>query len=196
MNSLVTALALFAEGIGVIATATQVARVHRTGKKRGISILKNTLVASSSVGWFAYGVSQGLPPLYIANFLMTLLILYLLHLVSDSKTRRRILFVCVVVFGAVLSAVLLWAPEAYSGWIALIYMFIALLPQLKKAVNEKKIDGLSLHSETLWLVANIVTIIYAYTEKAWPLMLAGWLGVFYSAVLIKLILTKHPRHKR
>jgi uncharacterized protein with PQ loop repeat len=194
MNLVVTALAVFSEFAGVVATAVQVQRVYRTKNVRGISVLKNTLVGSSMIGWFAYGTTSRIWPVVIANGLMIPMMFYLLYLLAHSK-KRNLVYSSMLVCGLLLAVVLLRAPDEYAGWLSVSFMIIALSPQLKKVLTEKKIDGLSRSAEVLWLLVGVTTFAYAFVLNAWPLVVAGAVGVAYSTVVLLLLERKHPRHK-
>lgn len=194
MNNWVVALAIFSEGAGVIATVIQVAKTARTKNKRGISVWKNALVGSSIIGWLMYGLSQQIWPVVVSNTIMLPLMTYFLYLLAHSKKRRQlvtIMFVC----GAILGVVLLFLSRSAAGWVSLIFMTLAMLPQMAKVLREKRIDGLSRKAEMLWLAVNIATFLYALDIKAYPLVLAGIVGTSYSIVVLTMLHRKHPRHK-
>jgi uncharacterized protein with PQ loop repeat len=119
---------------------------------------------------------------------------YLLYLLAHSK-KRNLVYSSMLVCGLLLAVVLLRAPDEYAGWLSVSFMIIALSPQLKKVLTEKKIDGLSRSAEVLWLLVGVTTFAYAFVLNAWPLVVAGAVGVAYSTVVLLLLERKHPRHK-
>lgn len=194
MNGWVVALAIFSEGAGVIATSIQVLKTARTKNKRGISVWKNALIGSSIIGWLVYGMSQRIWPIVVSNTIMLPLMTYFLYLLAHSKKRKQlitIMFVCGVILGSVL--LLLSRPAA--GWVSLLYMTLAMTPQIVKVIREKRIDGLSRRAEKLWLFVNIATFLYAFELRAYPLIIAGTVGTLYSIVVLYMLHHKHPRHK-
>jgi uncharacterized protein with PQ loop repeat len=195
MKPWVLVLAVFSEGTGVVATATQVFKTARTKNKYGISVWKNALVGSACVGWLFYGVSERIWPVVVANALLLVLLSYFLYLLAQTNKRKQLLFV-MFACGTVLGLVLLFLSRQAAGWVSFIYFVLALLPQLIKVVKEKRIDGLSFKAEAVWLASSVTTFLYALELRAYPLIMSGVVGVVYSMVVLGMLHKKHPRHKR
>lgn len=195
MKSWVVFLAIYAESTGVIATASQVAKTIRTKNKRGISVWKNALVGSSTIGWLFYGVSQKIWPVIIANAIMLPLLMYFLYLIARSRKRKQ-LFLVMFISGLLLGTVLLYLSRTAAGWLSSGYLALALLPQAIKVVKEKRIDGLSYKAESVWLLSSLATFIYAVELRAYPLVTAGIIGIAYSCIVLCMLYHKHPRQRR
>ncbi len=194
MNKLTTTLAVYSEFAGVVAVAIQVTRTARSKNTRGLSVIKNTLMTSSMVGWFVFGITINIWPVYVANGLMLPMMVYLLYMLARNN-QRKLVFTAAGVCGLILAAVLLLAPPVFAGWIAVIFMTCALSPQLYKAIKDKKIDGISRNAEYVWLSVGVTTFWYAYILRVMPLVLAGVFGTLYSCCILYLVQRKHPRHK-
>jgi len=72
------------------------------------------------------------------------------------------------------------------GWIATILFSIMIVPQMIKTLNTKKVDGVSLSLFVIYLIANIIALIYALLINQMPLIIkyeiAIMTTVFYIAI--------------
>ena len=80
------------------------------------------------------------------------------------------------------------------GWIATILFTIMLFPQIVKTIRLKDTKGVSLFFFFIYLIANIVALIYAFLIKEPPLVIKYELGIVVSFFYIVLFVYYKKRN--
>ena len=74
------------------------------------------------------------------------------------------------------------------GWVATILFSIMLIPQIIKTIKMKDTKGVSLSLFVIYLIANIIALIYAFMINQSPLIIKYIIGIattmFYIAIYI------------
>lgn len=195
MNQVGDALAIFSESAGVIAFLLQVHKTHTTKNKYGISVWTTVLVGASEIGWLVYAFAESIWQLIISSIITSVLSAYLIYLISQTK-RRRYLYSLMLICGVALGLTFEFGPAELAGWVALIFLTLSLLPQIKKAFTDKRIDGLDEGSLYAWLIVSFATIAYSLIFDALPIVISGFVGIAYSVIVITLFRRKSTRHKK
>ena len=66
--------------------------------------------------------------------------------------------------------------EQILGWIATILFSVMLIPQIIKTIHEKNTTGVSLLLFSIYLIANIIALIYAIMIMQNPLIIKYVIG--------------------
>lgn len=75
-------------------------------------------------------------------------------------------------------------PHIICGYIATVLFCLMLLPQLYKSITTKSVDDISICFLFLMLFAAIFMLIYAYTIKAYPVLITNACNIIVSSTLI------------
>ncbi len=74
------------------------------------------------------------------------------------------------------------------GWVATILFSIMLIPQIIKTIKMKDTKGVSLSLFIIYLIANVIALVYAFMINQSPLIIKYIIGiattVFYIAIYI------------
>ena len=70
------------------------------------------------------------------------------------------------------------------GWVATILFSVMLIPQIVKTLKKKSTEGVSLWLFIIFLVANIIALVYALLISQAPLIIKYVLGILESVFYI------------
>jgi MtN3 and saliva related transmembrane protein len=70
------------------------------------------------------------------------------------------------------------------GWIATVLFTFMLIPQIYKTISTKDVKGISLLLFIIYLIANIIALIYAYLIAERPLIIKYLLGIITAEIYL------------
>ena len=70
------------------------------------------------------------------------------------------------------------------GWIATILFSVMLIPQIIKTLKKKNTEGVSIWLFIIFLVANIIALVYAFLISQPPLIIKYILGILESVFYV------------
>jgi MtN3 and saliva related transmembrane protein len=82
------------------------------------------------------------------------------------------------------------------GWIATFLFSIMVIPQIIKTVKSKNTNGVSLLLFIIFLIANIIALIYAIMISQSPLIIKYIIAIVETVVYIAIFLYYYSRKKR
>lgn len=74
------------------------------------------------------------------------------------------------------------------GWTATILFSSMLVPQMVKTLKSKNTEGVSILLFIIYLIANIIAIIYAFTISQYPLIIKYQFGIITTVFYIMIFL--------
>lgn len=185
-------LVLVAQLIVLCATLSQYIHIIVSKNVKGLSGWTYTLIAGSTIAWGIYGVNQGIKVFYISSFLVALVVFAILgHLYTVAKIRRRMEFYAVTV-GLSLTFLLLQYPQ-YAGWIGLVYVALARLPQYRHLIFDKNLKGISPLAHCFFVVSSSLTLVYANYFNLLPVTINAILSIASSSFSLIMVAKKSVR---
>ena len=81
------------------------------------------------------------------------------------------------------------------GWIATILFSIMIIPQMIKTVRSKDTSGVSLLLFIIYLIANIIALIYAFMIYQTPLIIKYVIAIIITVIYLMLYWVYYKRKK-
>lgn len=191
-RTLAEILIVIAQLVAISAMLSQYLHIISSKNIKGLSGWTYTLITGSTVAWGVYGVSQGIKVFYFTSFIAALIDFSILgHLYSVSKTRRRMELYAFLV-GVSLTFILV-EFSYLAGWIGLVYIALARLPQYKHLLEDRNLNGISPLAHCLFISAGIITFIYANYFNLVPVIFSSMLSIFSSTFSLIMVAKKSIR---
>lgn len=185
-------LVLVAQLIIVCATLSQYVHIIVSKNVKGLSGWTYTLITGSTIAWGIYGVNQGIKAFYFTSFILAFIELAIIgHIYAVAKIRRRMEIYALSV-GVSLTFLLLKYPQ-YAGWIGLVYVALARLPQYRHLIFDKNLKGISPLAHCFFITAATLGIIYANYFKLTPVIISSTLSIFSSSFSLFMVAKKSVR---
>ncbi|MBI5332512.1 MAG: PQ-loop repeat-containing protein [Candidatus Aenigmarchaeota archaeon] len=82
------------------------------------------------------------------------------------------------------------------GWVATILFSIMIIPQMIKTIKSKDTNGVSLLLFIIFLIANIIALVYAFMIDQSPLIIKYIIAIITTVIYIGIFLFYYTRKKR
>ena len=187
-----SALIVVGEGFWVLSGAAQLRRLIRTRNTRGLSAVSVALNAAGNLGWCTYFALNHLWYPFVTNIFVFIISLAILGYVLSNRKQFFRGIITIVIVGPITSYVLFHSPSL-SGWLGMLYNWIASTPQLLKIIRKKKVSGISEKSLFFATGAMILTLSYALIIHSPPLVSGCLIGLFYMSITMKYYY-RHRKH--
>jgi len=185
------ALIVIGEGFWVLSALAQLRRLVRTRNTRGLSAPSLTLNAAGNMGWCTYFALNHLWYPFVTNIMViTLTIAILGYTLSNRKQFVRGL-ITIAIVGPITSYALFHFPSE-SGWLGVLYNWLASTPQLARIIRRRKVSGLSEKGLYCAGGAMLFTMSYALIIHSRPLVTGCAIGLVSSCI----ILTYYYRYRK
>ena len=79
--------------------------------------------------------------------------------------------------------------EQVLGWIATVIFSFMLVPQIVKTVRTRSLEGVSIGTHGMYLLGNVVAIVYAGMIFQWPLIIKYALAIVSALVFFVVVLS-------
>jgi len=176
-------LIVVGEGSWVLSAGAQLRRLVKTRDTRGLSAPSQTLNAAGNIGWCTYFALNHLWFPFVTNVMVITLTIAILGFTLANRKQFARGLITIAIVGPLTSYVLFHAP-AESGWIGMLYNWIAATPQLTRIVWRKKVSGLSEKGLFFAVGAMLFTLAYAFLIHSRPLEAGCAIGLVYATVII------------
>ncbi|OGL30445.1 hypothetical protein A3F37_01040 [Candidatus Saccharibacteria bacterium RIFCSPHIGHO2_12_FULL_41_12] len=177
-------LIVIGEGFWVLSATSQLRRLVKTHNTRGLSAPSQTLNAAGNVAWCAYFALQHLWYPFVTNVIVLALTMSILGFTLSNKKQFAKGIIAIAVVGPLTSYMLLRHP-ASSGWVGMIFNWIAATPWLMKVITKKKVSGISEKGLMFALGAMLCTLAYGILIHSWPLIAGCIQGLIYTAIIMQ-----------
>jgi uncharacterized protein with PQ loop repeat len=177
------ALIVVGEGAWVLSASAQLRRLVRTRDTRGLSAPSQTLNAAGNIGWCTYFALNHLWFPFVTNIMVLTLTVAILGFTLANRKQFVRGLITIVIVGPLTSYALFHFP-GQSGWLGMLYNWLAGTPQLTRIVRKKQVSGLSDKGLYLAVGAMLFTLTYAFLIHSSPLVVGCIQGLLYASVII------------
>lgn len=177
-------LVVIGESAWVFSAGAQLVRLAKTHDTRGLSAVTQTLNAAGNIGWCTYFAMNHLWFPFVTNILLLLLTVGALNYTLHNRRQFVRGMIAIAIIGPFTALALTTFPLA-SGWLAMLYNWIASAPWMIRVIRYKKTSGISVHSLYWSLVAMSFTLTYAILIHSAPLITTCIEGLLYQAVIMR-----------
>jgi uncharacterized protein with PQ loop repeat len=185
-------LVLLGQLIVILATLSQYVRIIVNKNVKGLSGWTYTLITGSTIAWGIYGIGQGIKVYYFTSFILALIELGIVgHIYVVAKLRRRMEFYAISV-GVSLTFLLLQYPK-YAGWIGLVFLTLARLPQYKHLIFDKNLKGISPLAHCFFIIAAFLGLVYANYFNLLPVTISAIISIASSSFSLIMLAKKSVR---
>ncbi len=176
-------LIVIGEGAWVLAGTAQLSRLVRTRNSKGLSAPTITLNAAGNIAWCTYFAQVHLWFPFVTNALSLLVNVANLGFVLANRRQFIRGLTTIIIVGPLTSYLLLKFP-AESGWLGMLYNWIASTPWLVRVVSRKRVGGISERSLYFSVGALLCTFAYGVLIHIGPLIVGGIIGLAYAWIIM------------
>lgn len=180
---LVNVLIVVGESSWIFGAEAQLRKLKRTHNARGLSALTQTLNTAGNIGWCTYFALNHLWFPFFTNIIFFILGVAILGYILLDREKFIKGLLAILIIGPITSYVLLRAPSD-SGWLGVMYNWIAATPWLIKIIYTKKVSGISEKSLYYGICAMSCTLAYGLIIHSQPLVVGCLRGFIYTAVIM------------
>jgi len=168
---------------------------HAMSKKttRGLSAITTTLNAAGNVGWMTYFTLRQLWLPVGTNLAMFIVSVALLSFILSHNRRQFHRGLLTIMLVGPLTTYLLWRFPNASGWMGMLYNFIAGTPYLIKVIKTKRLSGVSGRALIFAWGAMTTILLYAILVDAPPLIVGCTQAIIYQTIITKYYLRYRRR---
>jgi len=186
-------LLIVGESFWLFSAAAQLHHAMSKKTTRGLSAITTTLNAAANVGWMTYFTLRHLWLPVGTNLAMLLVGTTLLSFILSHNRRQFHQGLLTILLVGPLTAYMLWRFPDASGWIGMVYNFIAGTPYLIKVIKTKRLSGVSGRALVFAWGAMTTILTYAILVDAPPLIAGCIQGMIYQVIITKYYL-RYRRH--
>lgn len=177
-------LIIAAEGFWLSQNSSQLKRLVRTRNTKGLSASAQTIHAAGNIAWAAYFISRHLWVPVVTNLsMMVITVTTLAYILGNKRQFIKGLFTITAV--GPFTAYVLLAFTGASGWLGVAYNNIANAPWLIRVIRTKKSSGISEKSLYYSIGALLCTLTYAFLINSIQLEVGCYLGIIFTAVIMR-----------
>lgn len=178
---IVILLSSLAELIFSIAGLLQLRKLIKKKDKSGLSSWSWIFSTASAVAWMRYGFSIELWPMVVATILWLPISVGVLQFLVKPSKRVQVLFVILVL--SVTFTVLIEKSGQLAGWVGVGIGIVSVSPQIRRAIIDKKLSGISVGSFAVNVFGNGITLVYGTILGSAPLITSGVLFTVFNTFI-------------
>jgi len=189
---LTTGLGCTGVGLGVVITWVQLRRA-RTVSTDGISLSTWALFVYMSIFWILYGWAIRSPIVTSGSLFVLPLQILIIAKLEPHRHVGTLLKTGAFIFTLSFLPVILWGWKAGCYGTAIV-MVLNRLPQIVELIRSADVDGVSVGSWSIGVVACAAWLSYYVGEKLWPPFLATLLALLGNLAIVILASWRHRQH--
>ncbi len=179
-----TALIISAELFFISANLSQLIKLVRTRDRKGLSAINQTLNAAGNIAWATYFFSRQLFVPFTTNLTMLVITAIVLGFTLGNKTQLVRGIAAIAIIGPLTGSLIIYYP-GISGWIGVVYNFIAILPWIVRIIKTKQTSGISARSLYLAIGAILCTLMYGILTNSIPLIVGTLIGLGLNLIVLR-----------
>ncbi len=177
-------LIISAEGFWLVSNYSQLQKLIKTRKLKGLYAPNQVLNAAGNIAWATYFFSRHLYVPFITNLTMMLITLTTLFYLLGNKKQFTKGIIAIAVIGP-LTSYLLVAYPSMSGWVGVVYNAIASTPWFVHVLRTKRVSGISERSIYFSLSAMLTTLSYGILISSIPLITGCVIGLTFNLIIMR-----------
>ena len=181
-ETLINIFIVLGESFWIFSAYAQLRKLRKTRDTKGLSAITITLNAAGNIAWCRYFGLYHLWFPFIANVMVLTLSIGILAYILSDRTKLFGRTAVIIVIGMLTSYILVTSTEQ-SGWLGVIFNWVAATPWLVKVVTTKRVTGISGKSLFFAALAMLLTLTYALFIHSLPLIAGCLQGLLYISII-------------